>query len=82
MTEKEHLRQMLNTAISPHENADQLEAVTDFLLANWITCVVRCKDRKHLSIQDLCCGYYKNRMCGFIQPNDFCSYGERKNDGK
>lgn len=80
MTEKEHLRQILNTAIFPHENADPLEVVTDFLLDNGVTCVVRCKDCKHLGIQDLCYGYCKKRMYGIIQPDDFCSYGERRSE--
>lgn len=40
--------------------------------------VVRCKDCKYLGLKDLCYGYCENRMFGIVNPNDFCSYGERK----
>ena len=40
--------------------------------------VVHCKDCKHLGFKGLCYGYCKNRVCGIVNPSDFCSYGERK----
>ena len=40
--------------------------------------VVRCVHCKHLGIKDFVYGYCKNKMCGFVKPDDFCSYGERK----
>lgn len=40
--------------------------------------VVRCKDCKYLGIKDLVYGYCKYRMTGIIMPDDYCSYGERK----
>lgn len=38
-------------------------------------CVTRCKDCKHFikSINKGCC-----RRVGYFQPNDYCSYGERR----
>ena len=45
--------------------------------------VVRCKDCKHLDIDE---GYSNGRFCFvhvrgvFCEDNDFCSYGERKTD--
>lgn len=40
--------------------------------------IVRCKDCKYLGIKDLVYRYCKYRMTGIIMPNDYCSYGERK----
>ena len=43
--------------------------------------VVRCKDCKFLGFKDfsgICNG---PKVCGIVQPYDFCSYGERKDNG-
>lgn len=40
--------------------------------------VVRCKQCEHLGIKDLMHGYCKRKMCGMVQPDDFCSYGEQE----
>lgn len=40
--------------------------------------VVRCKDCIHLGVKDFAYGYCKDRMCGILSPNDYCSYGEKK----
>lgn len=44
-------------------------------LSSYATRVVRCKDCKHYDIGGSCI------ICGFQsrKPDDFCSYGERKN---
>ena len=39
--------------------------------------VVRCKDCKHLMFSD-CYGECGIARMGIVSPNDFCSYGERK----
>lgn len=51
--------------------------------------VVKCKDCKH---SDLYCGNYRcensqtpwvnDEFAIFVEPTDFCSYGERKEDGE
>ncbi len=43
--------------------------------------VVRCKDCKHLGFKGLCDGVCNRKMVGFIHPDDFCSYGERRDNG-
>ena len=39
--------------------------------------VVRCRDCKHLMFSDLY-GECKRGNLGIVNPDDFCSYGERK----
>jgi hypothetical protein len=39
--------------------------------------VVRCKDCKHLMFSD-CYGECTKALFSIVSPNDFCSYGERK----
>lgn len=39
--------------------------------------VVRCKDCKHLMFSDMY-GECSQAHMGIVRPNDFCSYGERK----
>lgn len=44
--------------------------------------VVRCKDCKHRADVLDCGNYLCNRkMIGMVRPNDFCSFGERKDNG-
>ena len=40
--------------------------------------VVRCRECKHLMFSDLY-GECKRGNLGIVNPDDFCSYGERKN---
>ena len=42
--------------------------------------VVRCKDCKYLMFSD-CYGECGIGRMGIVSPDDFCSYGERKEDG-
>ena len=39
--------------------------------------VVRCKDCKHLMFSD-CYGECARAIKGIVKPDDYCSYGERK----
>ena len=50
------------------ENAPTVDAVE----------VVRCKDCKHLGFKGLCDGVCNRKMVGIVNPDDFCSYGERR----
>lgn len=45
--------------------------------------VVRCKDCKHFTEDPLVPGYWVcvRRRASRMEPDDFCSYGERKTDG-
>lgn len=42
--------------------------------------VVHCKDCRFLGVKDLGDGYCQKKMAGMINPYDFCSYGERKEE--
>ena len=43
--------------------------------------VVRCKDCQWLGIKDYIYGYCrKNGLDGIVQPDDYCSRGEREED--
>lgn len=42
-----------------------------------VTEVVRCKDCKHLMFSDMY-GECSQASMGIVRPDDFCSYGERK----
>ena len=41
--------------------------------------VVRCKDCKHLMFSDMY-GECSQAPMGIVRPDDFCSYGERKDE--
>ena len=94
---REKLIEILRKPIFPHELVDPTEAVADYLLDSGVTIPVRCKDCKyqikewHPDNRMISKGYYtygcdrnfhrysSNAVNGM--DNDFCSYGERKNDG-
>ena len=40
--------------------------------------IVHCKYCKFLGIKDFVYGYCQHKMTGIIRPDDFCSYGERR----
>jgi len=42
--------------------------------------VVRCRECKHLAIKDMATGYCQHNMTGIVQPWDYCSKGERRED--
>ena len=78
MAMREKLIEILRVPIFPHELVDPTEAVADYLLDNDVVPVVRCKDCKHLGIKDFAFGCCNRKMIGIIQPDDYCSYGERR----
>ena len=53
-----------------------LEMIADYLIANDVVPVVRCKDCKHLMFSD-CYGECSRGYMGIVSPDDYCSYGER-----
>lgn len=95
MTDRERLLEILNVPIYPHEQVDPLEAVADYLLDNDVAPVVRCKDCKHWHEETGWCNQHshfigaKGEACHpwesadwkMLNADDFCSYGERRNDG-
>jgi hypothetical protein len=44
-----------------------------------VVTVVRCKDCKHLMFSDMY-GECSQAHMGIVRPDDFCSYGERKDE--
>ena len=42
--------------------------------------IVYCKDCKYLGIKDFVYGYCKRDMNGQVQPDDYCSRGERRKE--
>ena len=40
--------------------------------------VVYCKNCINLGIKDFAYGYCKYKMCGIIRPDDYCSFGKRR----
>ena len=39
---------------------------------------VHCEECKYLGIKDFVYGYCKKNMVGEVQPDEYCSYGERR----
>ena len=86
-TKRDRLIDILSIPIHPRIGADYTEVVADYLLDNDVVPIVRCKDCKHYKefrtkrnkqIMRLCCRMGKNDMEYSVKPDDFCSYGERK----
>ena len=87
---RERLIKILRVPIYPHELVDPTEAVADYLLDNDVVPVIRCEDCKYWlkakefspfgwclqRVNDLAYVSYKDRM----EPEDFCSKGERRDD--
>ena len=63
----EHLTPLIVNLVKKQPTADVVE-------------VVRCKDCKHLMFSDMY-GECSQAHMGIVRPDDFCSYGERK-DGE
>jgi hypothetical protein len=86
MNDRERLIEILEVPIYPHENVDPLEAVADYLLDNNVIPVVRCKDCIHWYEQEgVCLKIYSDGAVSPYawqdrNPDDFCSYGERKDN--
>ena len=54
-------------------------STADLLIENDFLPVVRCKDCKHLMFSD-CYGECGKGHMSIVSPDDFCSYGERKDE--
>ena len=61
------------------------DVLVDHLIANGVTIPVRCKECKHMIHnsnvypQDIGCLFFRTDYG--IEPEHFCSHGERRNDG-
>ena len=66
-------------ACSQRKVWERLKEYEDALSAD-VAPVVHCKDCKHLMFSD-CYGECGAARMGIVSPDDFCSYGERKNNG-
>ena len=51
--------------------------IADHLIANGVTIPVRCKDCKYLMFSDMY-GECKKGYLGVVLPDNYCSYGVRK----
>lgn len=82
---REKLIEILSVPIYPHELADPIEAVADYLLDNDVVPVVRCKNCKFCDEQHPVgkptpwynCTKHTRKL---TRPEHFCSYGERRTD--
>ena len=71
----ELLRNGILVAIN-EDNTYLYSDVVDYMIAHGATIPVRCKDCKRYSQSGLC-NLYLN-ISPEMKPNDFCSYGERR----
>lgn len=78
---REKLIEILRVPIYPHELADPTEVVADYLLDNDVVPVVLCRDCKYFD--EGWCEYINNyHAWGYTRKEtDFCSDGERKDNG-
>jgi hypothetical protein len=79
---KEKLIELVNAARDIRTGQDLAERIADHLIANDVVPVVRCEDCEHYRKNqydangDMWCNYWADWLP--TEPNDFCSYGERK----
>lgn len=78
----ETLIEMLNAKAdmalgTPKAVFDNVIKMIDLLPPADVVTVVRCKDCKHLMFSDMY-GECSQAHMGIVRPDDFCSYGERK----
>ena len=70
-----------------HPHCNMVQAIVQNLIANGVTIPVRCKDCIHWYEPDGVClkiysdGHVSPYAWQDRNPDDFCSYGERKTDG-
>ena len=86
MSDRERLLAILKIPIYPHECVDPVEAVADFLLDYGVKVPVMCKECKHYGkgvpyTAKLLPFRWCKKFCNITNPDDFCSYGEGRNDG-
>lgn len=76
------LIEILSKPIFPKIGVDPAEVVAEFLLDNDVAPIVRCKDcRMFVDNKEAFVTYCRRGHKDIsVNPNDFCSYGERKSD--
>ena len=77
MTDRDRLIKTLNDWARANNDCIEAESIADYLLANGVVKVVRCKDCKSSIAPDECscfCNYFDK----FVLLRDFCSFGELK----
>lgn len=77
ITKKAAIKAVENASIELFQSEwEEIEEAINAVPAADVVPVVRCKECAHLF-------YTMCAACGFLprKPNDFCSYGERKNGG-
>ena len=71
----------------PHSNVKGacgnyvFNGMADHLIANGVTIPVRCKGCTRAENHGAQHEVYCNLICAYMGNDDFCSYGERRNDG-
>ena len=84
MTDRDRLIELIEKW---HENPETFQYLADYLLANDVVKVVRCKDCKHYIPKENLTDEYDNSigadgLCDntdtYTDETDFCSYGELK----
>ena len=55
---------------------------TDEQQGHWLTGeeIVRCRDCKHYTDDEVEYRHYCNEWCGQVKPDGFCAWGERRQD--
>lgn len=92
MSKRDRLIEILSRKVHPREGIDPAVVVADFLLDNDILPVVRCQDCKYGTLPGAFAQRYgkpgtltctnRGTPCSrrLVASNDFCRYGERKED--
>ena len=87
MSEKELLIKLIREDINLHDGIcrvigrKKVEEVADYLIAKGVKVPVPCRDCKHWHKNGSGCGWCEAWDGGRFHDN-FCNYGERKDDGK
>lgn len=82
MTDKERITEILKAYTKKHNimaSSVILEEYADELVKQGVVMPIRCKDCKHLMFSDMY-GECSQAHMGIVRPDDFCSYGERKDE--
>ena len=70
-----------NRSYSTWMGYEIMGSVEDSIVEEDVVKVVRCKDCKHLEITGCYGECGRAYLSGIVKPWDFCSYGERKDNG-
>ncbi len=68
-----------NVIWAKENHMDECEALEDTIAADVVP-VVRCRECKYFEKNPFCAGHWlcQRRRAMTMEPNDFCSYGERR----